>query len=133
MSESGMWTDHVKDALFGLHPTRIENRWEGTPDVNYIEGWIELKFIRDLPKRAATIVRIDHFTPQQRVWLLERSLAGGKVFLLLKLASSWMIFEGRVASEFVGLVDYATLKEKAIQVWDKTLNKTEFRKIIRST
>lgn len=49
----------------------------GTPDINYAEGWIELKVVRD------PAAPIPHFTPQQRVFLYRRSRAGGRAHLLV--------------------------------------------------
>lgn len=60
----------------GYDATSVENpACPGTPDVQFIGGWIELKFREKWPKRADTTVRIEHFTPQQRVWLLRRYMA----------------------------------------------------------
>ena len=58
--------------------TKLLKKWDavavenpvhpGTPDVNCILGWIELKWLRAWPVRADTVVKIEHFTRQQRVW-----------------------------------------------------------------
>lgn len=89
-----------------LDPVRVENPIHpGTPDVNLRTGaWIELKAIAKWPARAATIVQIPHFTPQQRVWLLRRSLAGGQTYLLLEVVRTreWLLFDGKVAARRVG-------------------------------
>lgn len=85
----------------GLDPTRIENAIDvGTADVNYIEGWCELKFVREWPRRGGPL-KIRHFTPQQRVWLLRRSHCGGRAFLVLKVATEWYVLPAGEATEIL--------------------------------
>ncbi|HSX22343.1 MAG TPA: hypothetical protein VLE97_06160 [Gaiellaceae bacterium] len=90
-----------------LDPVRVENPIHpGTPDVNLCTGsWIELKCIAAWPARAATAVRIPHYTPQQRVWLYRRwRAAPGSTLLLLEVRSDrqWLLFDGDVAAKIVG-------------------------------
>lgn len=133
MKESSMWSGTVRPALAGLDPVRVENpAHPGTPDVNYKEGWIELKFIAEWPKRANTIVRVPHFTPQQRSWLLRRSKAGGRVFMLMRVESDWLLFEGGLAAKIVGKVPRAGLEHFALKVWRKKLEAEELRECLRS-
>lgn len=70
----------------------------GTPDVNYIEGWVELKWLRDWPARADTIVVFEHFTPQQRVWHMRRRAAGGRSWVLIQCKREWILLDGMVAA-----------------------------------
>lgn len=95
-----------------LDPVRVENPvGPGTPDVNLVTGaFIELKAIERFPVRASTIVRIQTYTAQQRVWLLRRWRAGGGAWLALYVASCrlWFLFDGEAAQQ-VGRVPYADL------------------------
>ena len=71
MSESNM-RGQVCDVLRSLDAISVENpAYPGTPDVNFVEGWVELKWIRAWPAREKTVVKIDHYTQQQRVWLFK--------------------------------------------------------------
>lgn len=89
--------------LAGADPVSVENpACPGTPDVNYVEGWAELKELHEWPARAETNVAIDHFTPQQRVWLIRRSMAHGRVFLVLKVKNEWLCYTGNIAAVIVG-------------------------------
>jgi hypothetical protein len=115
--EAALW-DVVRENLapFG-HFTRVENRVEpGTPDVNYAlngargEGWIELKDESELPKRATTIVRIDHVTDVQRAWWRRRAATGAAVFVLVRLARGYYLLDGMTAARVLGR---ATLSEIA--------------------
>ncbi len=95
----------------GLDACSVENpALPGTPDVQHIDGWLELKFLEEWPKREDTTVRIEHFTPQQRCWLLQRFLAcekrktnHGQVFLLLYVAETreHMLFDAETAARKV--------------------------------
>lgn len=105
----------------------VENRvYPGTPDVNYIGGWVELKWLRRWPKNAdVSHVHIDHFTPQQRVWLKRRWRKGGRAFLLLQAAGQdWLLFDGETAAQAVGRVTRPQLFERALVSW-KGLNEKE--------
>jgi hypothetical protein len=90
MAEKDLWAilrDRVK--TIG-HFERIENMvGVGMPDVTYcvrgVEGFIELKQIKEFPARAGTVVSVDHYTPQQRIWARRRISAGGRVYLLLEV------------------------------------------------
>ena len=81
----------------------IENSvWPGTPDVNYIHGWIELKKLPDWPVRPNTPVQVEHFTPQQRIWLKRRCKKGGDAWLLLQVKRDWLLFDGTTAALYLG-------------------------------
>lgn len=90
-----------------LDPVRVENPiYPGTPDVNLADGrWIELKYLAGWPARETSVLRIPHFTEQQRVWLYRRwHYAPGTTHLLLEVraAKQWLLFDGDVAAKIVG-------------------------------
>lgn len=108
--EKDLWAtmrDHVK--THG-HFERIENMvGRGRPDVNYcvrgVEGNIELKQIRSWPALPDTVVKIEHFSPQQRNWLRTRTSAGGRVYVLLQVVEPvpyYGLFDGMAAVTFLG-------------------------------
>ncbi len=126
-----MW-GRVRKALRNLDPVRVENRVEkGTPDVNLSLGdWVELKWQRKLPKRGG-VIKLDHdMTPEQRVWAIRRSRAGGKVWLLLKISNEWMLFKGEVAAEYLGYSTLEKLQEVAVKTWKNKLNDLELIEIL---
>lgn len=92
----------------GQDATSVENpAYPGTPDIQFIDGWIECKYLEDWPARSETTVRIEHFTPQQRVWLLRRwtvckklGVEHGVGWLLLYVAKTkeHLLFDGETAA-----------------------------------
>lgn len=132
MSEAHMRRRVVR-WLKPLNAIPVENPAQpGTPDVNYVEGWIELKKLNNWPKGADTIVKVDHFTPQQRAWLKFRRLKHGRAFLLLQVKNEWLLFEGRKAAELLGLVPRHRLEAEALRHWRKGLQPDELRDILVS-
>ena len=89
----------------------------GTPDVSYIDGWLELKWLRDWPKRESSPVTIEHYTPQQRVFHVEQWRHGGAVFMLLQVRGTWLLFDGPTSARIVGKVTRAELEEHALEHW----------------
>jgi hypothetical protein len=117
-SEKSMWGE-LRPLLKGLDPVRVENMVQvGTPDINYTLGWIELKYEPNWPKRGGPL-RVDHFTKEQRAWITRRVAHLGKVFLLLKVAEEWLLFEGTTAALHLGDSDKETLYELALVHWPR--------------
>ena len=115
MSESNMWK--ALKPLFeskGLDAHRIENKIElGTPDVNYLHGWIELKYKSKWPVRGG-ILTVPHFTELQRRWLDRRQKCGGRAFVLLKVNKEWILFEGSTGAKTLGYIQKDELLKHAL-------------------
>lgn len=132
MSEQHM-RRRVLQWLKPLDAIPVENPAQpGTPDVNYVEGWIELKKLNGWPKRREDIVRCTHFTPQQRNWLLLRCRKGGKAWLLLQVKNEWLLFHGADAAAYFGKVDRETLCDLATVYWPSGLRAEELRAKLKS-
>ncbi len=113
----------VVKALRSLDAFAVENPMKpGTPDVNYADGWIELKWLRNWPVRATTVVRIDHYTKEQRVFLRKRWLTSQSAYLLLQVRREWMLFDGESAAKYVGNIQKEQLKMIAVAHWENGLN-----------
>jgi|GEM_PF-2202952 len=100
-------------------PQAVENSANpGCPDVECLRGWLELKYLPNWPKQMDTVVRIDHYTQQQRNFLRRRWNAGGGAWLLLRVGSRGtienLLFEAPEAWEWVGRVPRARLVDLAI-------------------
>lgn len=113
MSENNMWSQ-IRPQMRKLDPVRVETREpDGIPDVEYIGGWVELKFARTWPVRGG-VLQLDHYTQQQRTWGFRRWHAGGVSLLMLKVKHDWMLFDAFTAFHHVGRENYLTLKSLAL-------------------
>ena len=101
----------------------------GTPDVNYIGGWVELKKIRYWPRRGGP-VRVPHFTQQQRVWLERRWHRGGAVYMLIQIERDWLLLNGDVAAEHLGYADEGELIRLAHRYWKDGLDERDLRETL---
>lgn len=132
MSEADSW-ELIRPIMIAarMDPIRVENDLgTGTPDVNYVFGWVELKYLRNWPKRSTTKVRLDHYTPQQRAWAIKRSAFQGKVYFLLRVCESeWILYEGSRAAMLVGTLTRDELVKKADAYWTRLPTSEELKKI----
>lgn len=97
--------DRILHALRGFDPVRIETGelGRGTPDINFIDGWIESKVIAAWPKSPAGIVRVPHYTPQQRAWHMKRGSLRGQIWVVLQVGDQeHLVLHGLNAAEYLG-------------------------------
>lgn len=133
MSESNM-RQSITKALKPLHAIAVENPvLPGTPDVNYVGGWIELKWARSWPVRPDSIVRIDHYTVQQRVFAYKRRKAGGQCWWLLQVKKEWLLLDGAVAALHVNRATRQELIDLAERYWPAGLLTEELLQFLRDT
>jgi hypothetical protein len=116
----------VVAALRDLHAIAVENPARvGTPDVNFADGWIELKWLRKWPEKPETPVRFPHFTVQQKAWIMQRQAARGNVWVLVQCRTEWLLFDGKTACKVLGQVNKATMIEHCRQYWPNGLDRKE--------
>ena len=89
------------------HHIRVENPANpGTPDLNYcmekVEGWVEFKQVKALPKQADTPVFTGCLSPQQILWHMKRAMAKGKAYICgyVEDIDEFFLIEGKYAPEF---------------------------------
>lgn len=124
-AESNM-RGRVIEALARLHAVAIENSIDaGTPDVNCIAGWIELKQLPAWPVRELTPVRVPTFVPEQRMWLRKRCEHGGSAWVLLRVNREWLLLWGKWAAEHLGTTTKHGLVEGAVAYWPTGLDGTD--------
>lgn len=132
MSESTMRKKIIR-VLASLDAVPIENPIRaGTPDVNYIEGWIELKWLKTWPIRAGTIVQIPHYTDQQKIWHYRRRRAGGQSWFLLQVRREWLLLDGAIAAFVVNKSTRQELIERATAYWDTGLPDDDLINLLRT-
>lgn len=117
----------VNTLLKKLNAIAVENpALPGTPDVNYIEGWIELKWLRAWPMRNDSLVRVEEFTTQQRVWHIRRRIAGGTSWFLLQVRREWVLIDGGIAAIVVDKTNRDELLSFAAKHWKNGIDREEF-------
>ncbi len=75
------------------HVQSHEDRFSvGIPDLSYgfdgVNGWIELKQIKEWPKRPDTPAKPDKYTPEQVNWLMRRGRKAGHCYVLVRVGSN---------------------------------------------
>ena len=126
MSSEKDMRKRVVKILRPLHACSVENGvGAGTPDVNYTGGWLELKSLAEWPASDETIFHVDHFTPQQRLWLRKRWLTGGNVHALVKVADDWLLIDGWMAAVHLDRVPRPILLTVSERVWEGGLDEEE--------
>jgi hypothetical protein len=132
MSEADMRRTLI-GSLRALDAVPVENRvGPGTPDINYIGGWMELKWLRSWPKQPKTPVKLDHpLLPEQRAWLARRCRRGGQVWLMLQCRREWLLFWGETAAVIIGNVNKSDLLHHVTRYWPNGLNEQELIEVLR--
>lgn len=130
MSEAGLWgtmRQQMGANKYWREATRHEDLLSlGIADVSYVSrfgnhGWIELKKINEWPKRESTIVRIDHYTDDQRMWLKRKGKAGGFTWLFLQIKRDYFLFDW-YGAQTIGLVPRKQLDELSYMSWYGKMN-----------
>jgi hypothetical protein len=133
MSEGSLWSTLRKNMAW-QNAERHEDKFAlGVADVSFahagVHGWIELKFLPVWPKRAGTVVRVDHFTAEQRQWLKAKGAAGGHVFVLLQVAREYLLFRWQDI-DVVGTTTRDELTAAAMVWWRPRLDYGELLKAL---
>ena len=95
----------------GWHTMPVENKAHyGTPDLNAakeliletnllsqhrlaIEIWIEFKIVEEWPKKAATKIKIKHFSKEQKVWLKTRIKHNPNCFIIVQIEEDHFLYK----------------------------------------
>lgn len=133
MAESDTRAEFCK-LIAELDPHSIENLLpdKGMPDVEFAGGWAEMKWLPKWPVRPTTPVRIDHYTDEQRAWLLNRTTKTGEpCWLVLQVRQEWFFFDADAAQE-VGKLTYDELVETATRYFPKKPTSQEVVSLLTS-
>jgi hypothetical protein len=129
MAEKNL-NDRIREGLRGFDSIRVENSvGPGTPDIEYIGGWIESKQLEAWPVRSDTAVRVPHYTSQQRAWHSRRRRAGGRVFVVIEVARDVFVFDGADAASGLGHWTQAQMLARAL-LHMRPWNREQFHQFI---
>ena len=104
--------------LRALHAVPVENSvQEGTPDINTVYGWLELKQLPAWPVRPDTPVGNGLLRPGQGPWLARRCAHGGAAWVLLRIGREWILLWGAWAAQHLGRTNRKQLVQAAVAYW----------------
>jgi len=115
MSEASLWTLLRTNLPITMY--RVENKVSsGMPDIHYVgnnfSGWIELKYIKDLPVKGKINIGLSR---SQHLWHSSYNGYGGKSWIIVRIGRfALLLFNGKYASKIVKRPNYSDL-EKCIQ------------------
>lgn len=117
-----------------LHAVAIENHMRaGTPDINYIDGWIECKWLQAYPKNINNSIRFKHtLTQGQKLWLCSRAKRGGVALVCCKISKDWYVFDAFTAYANFDKMNKEDMIEKSIYHSIGKLDKERFLAWLRS-
>lgn len=104
MSEAAMRSNLVK-ALKSLDAIAVEVPMRaGFPDINFIGGWIECKYMKVWPRNCEKHpVRFSHpLKKEQALWARRRESRGGTSLICAQVAREWFFFDSLTAKESFG-------------------------------
>lgn len=127
MSESDLWTKLKNGMGDRWDAQRHEDKFQlGIPDVSFglpgVNGWIELKFLKEYPKRRDSVIRIEHYTENQRQWLYRRWKMAGHVFLLIQISNEFFLFTGQEMALLGNVGNREWYIDRALWYWKKKIN-----------
>lgn len=106
----------------------------GNPDVNYCfngyEGWIEVKFKREIPKRPTTALFGKCLKPSQHIWFRRRYMAGHRrIFIYGRADDRLFLLPGYMHYEF----EVMTLSEiEELCVWQGKVRKADWEELAQT-
>lgn len=97
MKESDLWGYIRKGMIAKWHASRIESSaGNGIPDVSFglpgKNGWIELKYIKEWPKRSTTLVKLP-LRPEQKHWIKARGELSGNVWVICRIENMFFLLD----------------------------------------
>ena len=104
MNEAGVWQTLRKGMMgTGWHVTRIESSaGNGVPDVSFgipsKNGWVELKYIAEWPKRITTLIKLP-LRPEQKHWIKARGELSGDVWVFIRIENTFYLLTWQQATD----------------------------------
>jgi len=138
MSENSLWRKVRKNmAERWDEATRHEDKLNlGVCDVSFVcggkHGWMELKHLPKWPARPGTVVRCDHYTEDQRVFLKRKGKHAGGVWLFVQIDRDHLLFDSDRAQLFGTLNTEDTLRQANV-VWRGKMDWDHLREILIHT
>jgi len=122
------WLDGATTGLWDVQ--RHEDKYSvGIPDLSYgangVNGWIELKAYDEWPTGT-----ISHYTPKQAAWLTNRGMMGGHCYILVRIGSTILLYDWKVAYRLLHAKGEYELCRCADKMWESAFDRKEFIRLI---
>lgn len=125
----------ITPVLADLHGHRVESStMPGIPDLNYAQGWLELKVFRPYPAGSDEFALCrEPLKPQQRAWLLARSMAGGRAYVLVAACydDEWLLLDGAWAARCLERVTIDAVRRHALRIWRGSLDLKTLKELLK--
>jgi len=114
-----------------------EDRYsEGIPDLSFgfdsINGWIELKQIKNMPKNETIIIKPAKYTPEQINWIRRRGKKGGWCFVFVKVGKSlYFLFSWDAARDIKDGMTLQSYRSRSLASWEGTVVAEELLSALR--
>jgi hypothetical protein len=140
MNESSLW-QYIREGMKVFwHATRIESSaGNGVPDVSFgidssqrrqgVNGWIELKYIKEWPKRLSTKVKLP-LRPEQRLWIRQRGRVAGDVWVLCRIEDNFFLLSWSRAEKACEGFDWYEWKKYSHSNWLDKINFNELKEAL---
>lgn len=108
----------------------------GIPDLSYgasgVNGWIELKQVKEWPVLKYTPVRIAKYTPAQVNWLYNRGEKAGYCYVMVKVENEYFIFKHTCARNLRCGIMKSWYYENCLKHWVGSIIPNELLTILTS-
>lgn len=106
-AEANLW-NRLRTNMIGKYwqeATRHEDKFQkGIADVSFcqcgIAGWMELKHVSEWPRREKTLVRIPHYSIEQKDFLEKKGIAMGNTWLFVQVEGDFLLYN-HTAAQFL--------------------------------
>lgn len=98
-AETNLW-NRLRTNMVGKYwceATRHEDKFQkGIADVSFCQagqaGWMELKHVSQWPAREKTLVRIPHYSDEQKEFLEKKGRCMGNTWLFIQVESDFLLY-----------------------------------------
>ena len=91
------------------------------------EGWLELKYMPEYPKKDYTEIKVPHFTKEQKLWHDARYKNKGRTMVLIQVDSDYFIFK-KERINLLGSLTKKSMFKFANKSWKNRIDFKELRK-----
>lgn len=111
----------------------------GVPDCMYAmeelpgAGFIEVKRLKEWPKRESTIVRLKHFSHEQKSWMALYGPFIKRVFLLIQISRTYLLFPWTAVKRIgeMNRTDLMRLADESGGLWVNRIDYAKMKEILR--